>query len=81
MTDMISAHVRVPHGADPREAATTEILWAAHKKHVFLQRPLDLKITRTTEGNAKLAAVMGLTPDEGHDVYRVDSEITPCPHT
>ncbi|MFE9735472.1 hypothetical protein ACFYO9_34015 [Streptomyces sp. NPDC005863] len=78
---MLSTYVRVPHGTDPKEAATNEILGAAQKEHVFLTRPLDLKLTCTTGGTAQLAAVMGLEPDQGHDVYRVDSDTVPCPHT
>lgn len=78
---MLSTYIRVPHGTDPKPTATTKILWAAQKKHVFLTRPLNLKITPTTQGHAHLAAVMGLEPDNGHDTYRVDSETQPCPHT
>lgn len=78
---MLTAYVRVPHGTDPQSAALTEILWRAQTKHVFLARPLNLKITATTQGLAQLATVMGLAPDHGHDVYRIDSETVPCPHT
>lgn len=78
---MLSTYVRVPHGADPKRAALTEILWRAQKKHVFLARPLDLKITPASSGIAKLATLMGLEPDQGHDAYRVASETEPCPHT
>jgi hypothetical protein len=78
---MLSTYVRVPHGVDPKAKAMTEILWSAQKKHVFLARPLNLKITPVTGGIAQLAALMGLTPDDGHDAYRVDSATAPCPHT
>lgn len=78
---MLSTYVRVPHGADPKSAALTQILWRAQTKHVFLARPLDLKITPVSGGLAQLAALMNLAPDEDHDAYRVDSETTPCPHT
>lgn len=78
---MLSTYVRVPHGADPKRAALTEMLWRAQKKHVFLARPLDLKITPVSAGLAQLATLMNLEPDEGHDAYRVDSETEPCPHT
>ncbi|MEV4783990.1 hypothetical protein AB0K53_00800 [Streptomyces tuirus] len=78
---MLSTYVRVPHGQDPKTAAMTEILWSAQKKHVFLARPLNLKITPVSGGIAQLGALMGLTPDEDHDAYRVDSETVPCPHT
>lgn len=78
---MLSTYIRVPHGTDPNDAAMNEILWRAQTKHVFLERPLDIKLTPTTGGQAQLAAILGLEPDEGHDVYRVDSETTPCPHT
>ncbi|MFI8872485.1 hypothetical protein [Streptomyces sp. NPDC055243] len=78
---MISTYVRVPHGTDPLDAAMNEILWSAAKKYVFLKRPLDLKLTPTTQGHAQLATILGLEPDSGHDVYRVDSETEPCPHT
>ena len=47
---MLSTYVRVPHGADPKPAALTEILWSAQRKHVFLARPLDLKITPISGG-------------------------------
>ncbi|MFF0588412.1 hypothetical protein ACFYWD_20845 [Streptomyces sp. NPDC003781] len=78
---MLTTYVRVPHGQDPKTAALTEILWSAQKKHVFLARPIDLAITPITHGVSQLGALMGLTPDEGHDAYRVDSETTACPHT
>lgn len=78
---MLSAYVRVPHGEDPKPAALVEILWRAQTKHVFLARPLDLKITPMSGGIAQLGELMGLEPDHGHDAYRVDSETDPCPHT
>lgn len=78
---MLSTYVRVPHGTDPKPAALTEILWSAQKKHVFLQRPLNLKITPASNGITQLATLMGLEPDQGHDAYRVASETVPCPHT
>ena len=78
---MLSTYVRVPHGADPKPAALTEILWSAQRKHVFLARPLDLKITPISGGITQLATLMGLAPDNGNDAYRVDSETVPCPHT
>ncbi|NED31105.1 hypothetical protein [Streptomyces sp. SID8499] len=78
---MLTTYVSVPRGADPEPAALTEILWRAQTSRIFLARPLNLKITPATGGLKQLATLMGLTPDEDHDAYRVDSETEPCPPT
>jgi hypothetical protein len=65
-------------GEDSEEAAREHILWRAHIAQVHLTRPIQLSVTRITDGTRQLANLMGLE-DNLTEVCRVDAKTNDCP--